>query len=133
MLKKDGTSMLEAAVVLPLMLFVALALIFLPLMTFFNKTIVVDAAREGARHVALWNDEAGAKDLVAQILEDNGLELANLEDVIFDYSTDNYVKVTVQYQQPTMFPRIPELLGGDALENFFLLSVSSTFKREGPS
>lgn len=132
MLKKDGAAMLEAAVVLPLMLFVVAALIFLPLTIFFNKTIAVDAARAGARHVALWNDEAGAKDLVEGILAENGLDLDKLEEVLFDYSTDNYVKVTVKYRQTVMSPRIPELLGGDALGDFFLLSVSSTFKREGP-
>jgi hypothetical protein len=131
-LKKDGNAMLEAAVILPLMLFIVIGLIFLPLMTFFTKTILVDAAREGARHAALWDDQQGAKDLVEQILEDNGLDVANLQGITFDYSTANYVKVTVEYRQPTLFPRITNLVGGDTLADHFFLSVSSTFKREGP-
>ena len=45
MFKKDGNAMLEAAVVLPLMLFIAIGLIFLPLMTFFTKTILVEIGR----------------------------------------------------------------------------------------
>lgn len=132
MQKNDGNAMLEAAIVLPLMLFIAIGLIFLPLMTFFTKTILIDAAREGARHVALWNDQQGAKDLVEQIIEDNGLDVANLQGISFDYSTSNYVKVTVEYRQPTLFPRITNLVGGDTLTDYFFLSVSSTFKREGP-
>lgn len=132
MLKKDGNAMLEAAVILPLMLFIVIGLIFLPLMTFFTKTILVDAAREGARHAALWDDQQGATALVEQILEDNGLEVANLHGITFDYTTANYVKVTVEYRQPTLFPRITNLIGGDTLADHFFLSVSSTFKREGP-
>ncbi|MCR3921749.1 MAG: pilus assembly protein [Firmicutes bacterium] len=130
--KNEGNAMLEAAIVLPLMLFIAIGLIFLPLTNFFTKTILVDAAREGARHVALWEDESGAYDLVEQILTDNGLDKSNLQDISFDYSTANYVRITVLYRHPTLFPRITKLIGTETLDNYSLLSVSSTFKREGP-
>lgn len=132
MLGKKGNVMLEAAVVLPLILFIVIGLIFFPLSSFFTKTILVDAVREGARHVALYEDQEGARELVKQTLRDNGLDEDNLEGITFSYVTPGYVKVTADYRQPVLFPEVSALVGGERIDDFFILTVSSTFKREGP-
>lgn len=129
----SGGAALEAAIVLPILLFVALGLIFLPLTALYSKIVLTDAAREGARHVAIYNNQYEAEELIAQIITDSGLDPGNIQQPVdFDYTVDGgrYITVTINYLQPVLFPQVAGLVGGDATGDHIALSVSSTFKKE---
>jgi Flp pilus assembly protein TadG len=136
--RDEGSTLVEAAIVLPIILFIALALIFMPLSTFFSKIVLTDAAREAARYVAVYTDQDNpviarnkAVEMVEDMLSDNGMDTANLRQVRFDdVEGGRYIRVTIEYHQPTMFPGATRLVGDQEMDDFWVVSVSSTFKKE---
>jgi len=130
--KQEGGAALEAAIILPIILFIALGLIFFPLTSLLSNIVLTDAVREAARHVAVYNDEEGAIDLVEQIISESNLDIHNLQPLEFDYTVGDgdYVTVRIVYRQPTIFPQVPVLIGGEAMDDHVVLSSSATFKKE---
>lgn len=126
---KKGAYTAELAVILPLIIFLTAGSIILSL-TIWAKIVVTDAAREGARYVAL-NYGPTADTKVNEVLADGKLDPANLQSVT-TIKDANYVTVTVKYNQPAIVPLLPQLLGGSAWGTSFLIESSQIFKLEKP-
>lgn len=99
-------------------------------LTVWSKIVVTDAAREGARYVAL-NYGPDATSKVNEVLTDGKLDPANVQSVS-TVEGSNYVTVTVKYNQPAILPLLPQLLGGSAWSNSFPIESSMVFKLEKP-
>lgn len=92
------------------------------------KVVTVDAAREGARHVAL-HLPSTLEDKVNEVISEGSLKTANITKVE-KVEGANYVTVTVEYDQPTIIPGLPLLLGQSPWDDNFHLTGSSEFKIE---
>ncbi|AEG61964.1 TadE family protein [Desulforamulus ruminis DSM 2154] len=125
---RRGSITAELAVVLPLITFLTAGSMIV-ILALWAKIVVVDAAREGARYEALNLGSAETK--VDEVLTDGKLNVANKQSVTVVRDT-NYVTVTVKYNQPALFPLLPQLIGGSAWGNHFLLESSQVFKLEKP-
>lgn len=125
---ENGLETVEMAISLPILLFVVLfGMVFL--LAIYSKIIVIDSAREAARAEAL--GYATASEKVEEIIEGGSLKTANI--VVVDVESDvEKVEVEVQYDQPSIIPLLPQLIGGDAWGEFFRLKSKSVFKKESP-
>lgn len=123
-----GSHVAEFSVILPFLIFITVGGLVLSL-TVWSKIVVTDAAREGARYEALNMGSAQTK--VDEVLADGNLDVVNLQSVDVVRNA-NYITVTVKYNQPSIIPLLPELVGGDAWNNTFLIQSSQVFKIEKP-
>jgi len=123
--------MAEAAIVLPI-----ITAIFLGIMVFgyimYAKIVVVDSARDGARHYALGLGDPTS--IVQTIIEDGSLKKDNIQSVSKSISGD-YVHVTVKYKQEVFVPGLGMLLGGGRIDDpgcqgCILLQHTAVFKKE---
>ncbi|WP_242867281.1 TadE/TadG family type IV pilus assembly protein [Thermotalea metallivorans] len=126
--KEEGQAIIEFTLVLPLLLFIVLASIVF-ILALYGKIIVIDAAREGARAEALGTTTALLK--VQETIENGGLNKDNLAEVNVTRGP-TYVSVRVKYNQPSILPGIPRLIGGTAWGDSFPLTGTSLFKIENP-
>ncbi|RYD07230.1 hypothetical protein N752_01190 [Desulforamulus aquiferis] len=99
------------------------------ILALWSKIVVVDAAREGARYEAL--NYGPAEEKVDEVLQDGKLNVDNKDSVTVVKDT-NYVTVTVKYNQPAIFPLLPQLLGGARWNDSFIIESSQVFKIEKP-
>ena len=126
--KEDGQAIIEFSFVLPVLLFIVLAsMVFI--LALYGKIVVIDAAREGARAEALGTTTALLK--VQETIENGGLNKDRIAEVIVSRGP-TYVSVDVKYNQPSIVPGIPRLIGGSAWGDSFPLTGSSLFKIENP-
>lgn len=145
-IKKDngGWETLELVILLPLLLFLVFSSVTF-IFAIYAKICVLDAAREASRNVALSgtsnSQDANSAAMVKakEVLSDLGLDSTLLDtvDVQFTEATDDtdivYVRVELNYKQPSIFPFLPKLIGGNPWDDYFLLKAKSTFKKErGP-
>lgn len=129
-LKSDnkGTETIELAITLPVILFcMIMPIVFL--YAFYAKIIVVDSAREAARAEALRN--ALAIERATEAIEGGNLQSDRIVEVNVTRNIDS-VEVEVQYDQPSMIPGLPKLIGSSSWSDNFRLKSKSVFKRERP-
>ncbi|KXG74302.1 hypothetical protein AN618_23480 [Fervidicola ferrireducens] len=136
--KQNGQTMLEAAIVLPLIVFVMFAIIVYGF-ALNSKIAVITAAREGARTYAVYKNENLMRDSVEKQLKTaipmSSSKFAQSFNKYSDiqYSVDPITKcvtVTVTFRQPTYIPGLMRLLGGGNIGNYFNLKGSAVFKLE---
>jgi Flp pilus assembly protein TadG len=109
-----GQAMVEAALVVPLLIFLLFTTMIFGMMV--NARIVVtSAAREGARQMALFNDQAGARQRVEESMAMLPNQFNNL--ILFNPTTDiiisdigQNVEVIVRYRHPTIVPFLPTII-----------------------
>ncbi len=111
----------------PILIFILFGVIILGL-TIFSWVIVADSAREASRAEALGLASADVK--AEEVLKGSGLNTDSDRLTIEKRETDNYVTVKVSYKQPTFVPMLPVLFGGDAWDDYFIVSAKSQFKKE---
>ncbi len=117
-----GSSTVELALVLPLALLAALAVVQVGLLAK-DALIVGQAAREGAREAAVTTDDVRARDAA---LRGGGLPPERTEvDVVRAGSVGDPVTVTVRYRAPLLVPFV-EWLFPDEVE----LRSSATMRQE---
>jgi Flp pilus assembly protein TadG len=121
--REGGTSTLEFALVLPLVLAMALALLQVGLLVK-DQLIVVGAARAGAREAAVTTDEGAVRD--AAIGSGPGLREERTDvQVSRSGGAGDPVTVTVRYAAPVVVPLVawlfPEEVG---------LSAEATMRQE---
>jgi hypothetical protein len=128
---EEGQAMAETAVVLPI-----ITAIFLGILIFgfvmYAKIVVVDAARDGARHYALGLGDPTP--IVQEVITDGKLNQADIESVTTSTSGD-YVTVSVSYLQDVFVPGIGTMLGGSRIDDptctdCIRLQSTAVFKKE---
>lgn len=142
-----GFETIELTILLPLLLFVFFSG-FSYTLAIFARIGVADATNKAARGVALNFDinsiDESAADKVKKFLRDYRLgEEFEVEVRIIDvegneYDTDDlitgekkYVKLTTTYEQPSIFPFLPRLIGqGEWADTHFHLNLQSTYRIE---
>ncbi|WP_010243677.1 TadE/TadG family type IV pilus assembly protein [Acetivibrio cellulolyticus] len=122
-----GSQTLEFVMLSPILIFILFGVIILGL-TIFSWVIVADSAREASRAEALGLASADVK--AEEVLKGSGLNTDSDRLTIEKRETDNYVTVKVSYKQPTFVPMLPVLFGGDAWDDYFIVSAKSQFKKE---
>ncbi len=131
-----GQATVEAALMLPIVLFVILGMFTYGLVVH-SRIVVTDAAREGARAYALGLalDEAETREKVEEQLQNGGLRLENLQPIQLEGTgvDAEFVELTVIYHQSSFVPLLPLLIGGEQNPNYFEISHTSTFKKERSS
>lgn len=132
---EKGQALVEAALVLPILSAIFLGILIFGLMIN-AKIVVVDAARDGARHYALGLHTSTGVSVQEKVVESitNGWSLKpeRVQPVRIE-DNGTYVKVTVQYRQPVFVPGLRRLLGGDediGEGGYFSLEHSALFKKE---
>ena len=137
--REQGGAALETALMLPILLFVAVALIFHPLSAFYTKIVITDAVRQGVRHVAIFNNETEARNLINQIVTAEGLDPARIQSVTFDYtiSGGRYISARITYSFPVIAPQITTILRATPppapMGSTLTLTSEAIFRREwGP-
>lgn len=139
-----GQAVTEFALIAPLFIFLLLALLQFALIL--NAQIVVaDAAREGAREMAIQQPRGGSwQSTVAQAvltdLQGGGLSATTAEySPQFPYASGDLVEqdtqgdlatVTVTYRYPNFVPLLPLLLGQPAWSSQFTLHSTTSFMLE---
>lgn len=119
---RRGSSTVELALVLPLALLAALAVLQVGLLAK-DALVVGQAAREGAREAAVTTDDARARDAA---LRGGGLPAERTEvEVARAGSVGDPVTVTVRYRAPLVVPFV-EWLFPDEVE----LRSSTTMRQE---
>ncbi len=116
---EKGSLAVEFAILSLLMFFMAgavLSMIFLG----WAKMITSDAAREAARYEAI--HLGNAQDKVNEVIQEGSLKTSNVTGVT----------VTVNYDQPSLIPGLPLLMGQSMWDDNFHLTSSSVFKKEKP-
>ncbi len=141
-----GQGIVEFALILPLLVFLLVALVEFGLVVSAAQT-VADAAREGAREAAMWigRDPTGWQQTAAQDVEANlrggGLQTTpgaydpqwpyTSGDLVESYdAATGMVSVTVQYRYPDFVPLLPALLGQSAWAPTFDLHSTVSFLAE---
>lgn len=136
--KQKGQTMLEAAIVIPLIIFIMFAIIIYGF-ALNSKIAVITAAREAARTYAVYKDEDLMRDNAEKQLRTaipmSSRQFSESFNKYSDiqYSVDpatNCVTVTVTFRQPTYIPGLMRLLGGGNIGNYFNLKGSAVFKLE---
>jgi Flp pilus assembly protein TadG len=98
-------------------------------MWIYAKVVVIDSARDGARHAAL-NLAGTVQSTVDQSIQDGRLDPTNVVSVNVGAS-GQYTQVTVSYKYDFLFPGISLLLGGNqAYANSYNIVETAIFKTE---
>ena len=141
---EKGQSVLEFALIAPIFIFLLLALLQAALLI--NAQLVVaDAAREGAREMAIQQPRGGSwQSTVASAvftdLQGGGLTANGTEynpqypyvsgDLVEQDTQGNLATVTVTYRYPNFVPLLPLLLGQPAWSSEFTLHSTTSFMLE---
>ncbi|MBT9148499.1 MAG: hypothetical protein DDT32_02273 [Syntrophomonadaceae bacterium] len=131
---EKGQAMVEAAIILPILIAITLAIMVFGFIINARLT-VTSAAREGARQYAVLNNEIIVRNRVANVM--NTLPWENGPDVFFDPTTDvtmreegQNVRVNVIYRAPVIVPGLTVLLGGAVMDRHIILEGNAVHRRE---
>lgn len=130
---RKGIETVELAINLPILLYLVFSSIIF-LLAIFSKIVVVDAAREGARAAAITvtsDRVTAATDAINATLSAGGLDPSRMElgyPVI--HVLADRVEVEIMYNQPSLLPGLPLLVGGESWNDSFKLKAVSIFKKE---
>jgi len=127
-----GQSMAEAALVLPVLVFLLVSLVEVGMLTY-TKVVLIGAARDGARTAAVYGDTSLVQQVVSQDLADGQLPLAawNPATAVSVQDLGSYVKVVVRYSHRTLVPGLPVLVGRSPTEPLIPLQAGALFRRRG--
>ncbi|MCR4425004.1 MAG: pilus assembly protein [Firmicutes bacterium] len=130
--KSLGQAMVELALIMPLLVFLLMAIATLGIAVN-SKIAVTGAAREAAREYAIYQSVSRMRSRAEEFLI--GSVTASEEDIAGHYTVTHrvdgdYVTVTVTYEQPVYVPGLMVLLGGGWMSDRMPLTSSATFKIE---
>lgn len=138
-----GTSLLETALILPVMLFLALIIVQVGIFVT-TQLVISEAARESARQYvtyaregggylsdeeALWKSKSRAQDIMSSVSYTSSFDAG--EDYGIDVRHDE-VTVTIRCECPLLVPGMGGLVGSGRYDDTVLLSGSATFHRLVP-
>ncbi len=127
-MKDQGTSMIETAIAIPLVLFLIIGITSFAFGSY-NKIIIVSAAREGAREFAVTSDKEKALEAIQTVIYLGVTELDY--EVEFSESADSIEVLIVGHQQ-VFAPGLGAVFSPrDPLSNHLSLSGSARYKKEG--
>lgn len=124
---KKGQSLVETALVLPILLLILTGIIDFGIM-FNNYLLIGNAAREGARSAAIGSTDAQISSKVnevASLLDSTKLSVEITPDGVTGRTAGNSVKVTVKYEYSMITPVIADIIPGP-----FQLTAVSTMRCE---
>jgi len=130
--EEKGQALAEAAWVLPILTAILLGIMIFGYLMY-SKLVVIDSARDGARHLAL--GLGNPTSVVENVIDLGRLKRSNIVSVT-QQNLGDYVNVTVRYKQDTFVPGIGILLGGTSLNDqtgcnsCIYLEHTATFKKE---
>lgn len=130
--RQAGQSIVEAALVLPLVLYVLISMVDVARMTY-EKLVLIGAARDGARAMAVIGDAAQAESVIQQDLVDGQLSVAGWSagsSVSFQYQGE-YVQAQVRYAHRTLVPGVGLLVGQSPISPTISLQAAALFRRRG--
>ena len=125
-MSEKGTSMIETAIAIPVVLFVVISIFTLAFASY-NKVIITSAAREGAREYAVSKSEARALKSIEDVLSLSIVQLTY--DVEFRESGDS-VEVLLTGRQRVFAPGL-SIVFSDRLSDQLALSGSAKYRKEG--
>lgn len=132
-----GQAVIEMAVVLPILLFLVLAMATFGVMIN-TKVAVTGAAREAARCYAVYGDESRMRQVAEDYLRGTVTASSQEFSQSFNRNSDvsysvsgGYVTVTVSYHQPVFAPGLFRLLGsGQSMPGRVTLRSAAVFRVE---
>jgi len=124
--KNRGQSLVETALVLPVIILVFLAIVDFGLL-FNNYLMVSNASREGARSATLGRTDAEIRTTVSNVAAslDSARLTVNITPLQASRTSGNPVTVTVQYQYNMLTPVVAAIVPGP-----FELKTSTTMRCE---
>lgn len=127
-----GQSLVEAALVLPVLVFLLVSLVEIGVLTY-TKVVLIGAARDGARTAAVYGDLSMTRQVVRQDLADGQLPVAGWDPATGVTVLDRgaYVEVAVQYTHRTLVPGLPALVGRSPMQPYIPLQAGALFRRRG--
>ncbi len=130
--RQGGQSMAEAALLLPVLVFLLVSLVEVGMLTY-TKVVLIGAARDGARTAAVYGDSSLARQVVTQDLADGQLPLAGWDSgaAVTIQDLGSYVRVIVRYSHRTLVPGLPVLVGGKPADPYIPLQAGALFRRRG--
>lgn len=128
-LKDEQGDNVVSASILMLLIMAVFASVITMFSLMYSNIVVVDATRDGSRHQAL--NYGPAEDRVRSSIQDGRLFLSNISQINATENS-NYVTVSTRYNQPTLVPGLPVLLGGGAWGDHFNVGFDTSFKKERP-
>lgn len=128
-MKDQGTSMIETAIAIPLVIFLIIGIISLAFGSY-NKIIVVSAAREGAREFAVTGDTEVSLMAIERVISLGVTQRLEYE-VEFAEAADS-VEVIISAKQQMFAPGLGALLySNNPTSNYLTLSGRAKYKKEG--
>jgi Flp pilus assembly protein TadG len=125
-MSEKGTSMIETAIAIPVVLFVVISIFTLAFASY-NKVIITSAAREGAREYAVSSSQTQALKAIEDVIALSVVQLAY--DVEFRESGDS-VEVLVTGRQRVFAPGL-SIVFSNRLSEQLALSGSAKYRKEG--
>jgi len=131
---EKGQAIVEAAIILPILIAITLAIMVFGFIINAKLTVTA-AAREGARQYAVDDDRWLARQRVSATMRT--LPFNHGGDILFDTSRDvtirsqdKNVHVSVTYRAPVMVPGLTVLLGGAVMDRHIVLHSEAIHRRE---
>lgn len=125
-MSEKGTSMIETAIAIPVVLFVVISIFTLAFASY-NKVIITSAARVGAREYAVSSSQTHALKAIEEVITLSVVQLAY--DVEFRESDDS-VEVLVTGRQRVFAPGL-SIVFSNRLSDQLALSGSAKYRKEG--
>ena len=125
-MSEKGTSMIETAIAIPVVLFVVISIFTLAFASY-NKVIITSAAREGVREYAVSRSQTHALKAIEEVIALSVVQLAY--DVEFRESDDS-VEVLVTGRQRVFAPGL-SIAFSNRLSGQLALSGSAKYRKEG--
>lgn len=131
---EKGQAIVEAAIILPILIAITLAIMVFGFIINAKLTVTA-AAREGARQYAVADNRWLASQRVSAAM--GTLPFTHGSDILFNPAQDvnlrvegANVRVSVTYRAPVMVPGLTVLLGGAAMDRHIELHSDAVHRRE---
>lgn len=131
---EEGQAMVEAAIILPILVAITLAIMVFGFIINANLTVTA-ASREGARQYAVMDNPTLARQRVIATM--STLPFTHGGTVLFNPVTDistriegQNIRVSVTYRAPVMVPGLTVLLGGSVMDSHIVLQSDAIHRRE---
>lgn len=125
-MSEKGTSMIETAIAIPIVLFIVISIFSLAFASY-NKVIITSAAREGAREYAVSSSEAQARMAIEDVLS---LSIVQLTYDVEFREWDDSVELLLIGRQRVFAPGLG-IVFSERLSDQLALSGSAKYKKEG--
>lgn len=123
-----GSTMVETALVLPILLFIVVLGIDLIMMAL-NGATMWAAAREASRALALGQGLSAAKNDANDVLQMGRISPSKVHWTVS--GSGDYVDVELRYNRPVLVPLLPALFGQPAWQKYIEIRREMTFRKRG--